>query len=422
MNRIIEKIRQHGFDDYKIIQVKSTENQLYLLRDRIESTRTVASNHYQITVYLDHHESQRKLRGEYKFEYKPGSDLRFYLEQAKSACSLIMNRHYDLVGSTTSSDVQALDVRLNDPLQLGKQLADTIYKNTNEDNVYLSSAEIYLTRSEITLTTSTGIEISKVKGLIEIETTLVSKKGSEEQELNFELKRRNVDDLRLQQRLDEYKEHALNMLNVQVPRSGKANVVINASDVYDLFAPVIFHSSGQAKDQGISRFNIDRKIVENATNEFTLKSSGILPFGLFTEPFDADGIACQEHTLIDRGIFRKYWTTKRYADYLGVEPTGEFKNLIIEPATKSALDFDSYYEIVQFSDLSPDPITGDIVAEIRFGYGVSNGQKIPVKGGSVGGNIFENLKHVYFVDDSVFEGLYSGPRFIVLKDMSISGQ
>ncbi|UCF70382.1 MAG: hypothetical protein JSW49_09325 [candidate division WOR-3 bacterium] len=422
MNKIIDRIGRHGFDDYKIREVRSTEYQLYLLKDAIESRRTVESNHFQITVYVNHRVGGKKLRGEYTFEYKPGADLDYYLEQAKSACSVIKNRHYDLAKSSDSSVVQTLDPRLNDPFKLGGQLTETIYRNTKGSNVYLSSAEIYLTKSEIVLRTSTGIEKSKVKGLVEIEVTFISKNRKVEQELNFGIRRRSVEDLRLEQRLTEYKEHSINMLEVQIPKSGRANIAINASDTYKLLSPLIFHSSGQAKDQGISRFVLNGRIVEDAANDFSLKTSGILPFGLYSEPFDGDGIACNEYTLIDKGVFRQYWTTKRYADYLGVKPTGEFKNLIVEPVRSSTIDIDSCYEIIQFSDLSPDPVTGDIVAEIRFGYATIDGRKTPIKGGSVSGNIFQNLKRISFASEDVFEGNYAGPKFLVLKDMSISGQ
>ena len=139
-------------------------------------------------------------------------------------------------------------------------------------------------------------------------------------------------------------------------------------------------------------------------------------------PFDDDGIPGQEHTIIDQGVFNKYWTTKRFADYLGVAPTGGFKNLVITPGIEKAFDSDDYYDIIQFSDLSPDPITGDLVAEIRFGYHISNGKKTPVKGGSVGGNVFDALKRLHSTDDNIFEGQYLGPKTLVLKDLSISGQ
>ena len=422
MKNIIDKIEQHGFADFKIMEVRSNEKQFYLLKDRIESKRNVQSHYYDITVYMDHVQQKETLRGEYNFIYKPTADLEVYLAQAEVACSMIRNRRYELAESTDISDVQVLDPRLENAEAVGTQLADTIYRHTRDTNIHLSSAEKYLKRSDLVLKTSTGIEARKTKGLIQVDITLIGHKGDDEQEINLQLVRRNIDDLRLSHRIEEYKEHVLNALAVEVPHSGNADVVVNAADIYNLFTPVIFHSSGQAQDQGISRFRPGQRIVSQASNDFTVKSSGILPFGLYTDPFDDDGISGQEHTIIDQGVFKKHWTTKRYADYLRVKPTGSFKNLIIEPATRSVFESDSYLEIIQFSDLSPDPLTGDLVAEIRFGYHVQDGMKTPIKGGSVACNIFKAFESAYFSSDSTFEGSYSGPKFIALKDLSISGQ
>jgi predicted Zn-dependent protease len=422
MKNITTEIQNFGFDDYKVIEIDSREHQLYLLRDRLESRRTVETHYYEITVYLNHNKQTEKLQGEYTFVYKPDTDLKVYLEQAKIACALIQNRRYSLVDSTIPSEVKVMDPRLHDPLKIGQLLTDTIHKHSKATNIHLSSAEFYLKKSVVTLSTSTGVEVTKEKGLIELEASLLGKKGNREQELNFHIQRRSVDDLHLEKQLREFGEHTRNMLQVQVPKSGKATVVFPVADIYKLLSPIIFHSSGRAKDKAISRFKLKEKVIEAGSNTFTLKSSGLLPYGLYSDPFDEDGIPGQDHTIIDRGVFEKYWTTKRYADYLRIEPTGVFKNLVIEPAIEIAFDDNDYYEIVQFSDLSPDPITGDFVAEIRLGYHVKNDKKTPIKGGSVSGNVFEALKSVYFTDKSIFEGDYLGPKILALKDLSISGQ
>ena len=422
MKKIKTKIRDYGFDDYKIIEVNSKEHQLYLLKDCVEARRTVESHYYEITVYADHIENGKKLRGDYKFVFKPSNDLKFYLEQAKSACTMIKNRYFDLVRSTSVAPVEVMDSRLSEPGKTGDQIVETIYKNSKGNHVYLSSAEIYLTRSEVTLTTSTGIDVSKVKGFIEIDVTLIGRQAKHEQELNFQLEGRSIDGLHMERRLNEYKEYTRDMLNVELPKNGKTSIAFRSTDIYDLMDPVIFHSSGHAKDKAISRFVLGQNIVQKPINAFSLKSSGILPFGIYSDPFDDDGIPGQEHTIIDRGVFKKYWTTKRYADYLGVTPTGDFKNLVLEPIINSKLDSQDYYDIIQFSDLSPDSVTGDFVAEIRFGYHVKNGKKTPIKGGSVGGNLFDALQRVYFTNDRVFEGRYLGPKAMILENLSVSGQ
>ena len=422
MKQIIAEIENAGFIDYRVVEINSQDHQLYLLRDRFESKRTVDSHYFEITVYKDHDSAKEKLQGEFTFDYKPGLDLKEYLEQARIACSMIKNRRYALVKSTTPADVKVLDPKLTDPLGTGDFLSEIIYRSSKGTHTRLSSAEVYIKRSIVTLATSTGLKVTKEKGLIELEVSLLAQERHQEQEMNFHIQRRSVDDLRLEQRLRAYKDHTHNMLKVEVPKSGKATVVFPVTDIYELLSPLVFHSSGRAKDQGISRFRLKEQIVAAGPNTFTMRSSGLLPYGLYSDPFDNDGIPGQEHTIIDQGVFKKHWTTKRYADYLGVEPTGAFKNLTLEPAAHTQLADDDHYEIIQFSDLSPDPITGDFVAEIRFGYHVSKGRKTPIKGGSISGNVFQALKNVIFSQERIFEGNYLGPKQVALKDLSVSGQ
>ena len=422
MKQIIDKIKHAGFDDYRVIEIDSRDHQLYMLKDQFESKRTVDAHYFEITVYQKHGTADEKLQGEFTFDYKPGTDLKAYLEQARVACSMIKNRRYALVSSTVPADVKVLDPKLSDPLATGELLSEIIYKGRKGTSIRLSSAEIYIKRSVVTLATSTGLNATKEKGLIELEVSLLAKKGKQEQEMNFHIQRRSVEDLHLEQRLQAYKDHTRNMLRVNVPKSGKATTVFPVTNIYELLTPLIFHSSGRAKDKGISRFKLNEQMIETGPNAFTMKSSGLLPYGLYSDPFDDDGIPGQEHTIIDHGVFKKHWTTKRYADYLGVQPTGAFKNLVLEPLTQTALEEDEHYEIVQFSDLSPDPVTGDFVAEIRFGYHVKSGKRTPVKGGSISGNVFQALKNAYSSDERVFEGNYLGPKYLALKDLSISGQ
>jgi predicted Zn-dependent protease len=233
MKKITDEIKNFGFDGYRVIETDSREHQLYLLRNRLEARRNVETHYYEITVYQNHFDEGRELLGEYGFVYKPDTDLRTYLEQAKLACNMIKNRRYALVSSLVPSEAEVLDPRLSDPAGTGEILSDEIYEYSKIPNIRLSSAELYLKRSVVTLCTSTGVEATKEKGLIELEVSLLGKKGKSEQELNFHIQRRSVADLRLEQRLRAYGEHTRNMLRVRVPKSGKAIVVFPAADIFE---------------------------------------------------------------------------------------------------------------------------------------------------------------------------------------------
>jgi len=425
LTKIKDRIAAHGFYDFQISRVTKKEHQLYLIRNGVESEREVDSHYYEVTVYLDQKTEAGVFRGAYTFFIKPGEDIDRYLTDARVGAALVKNRPYGLTGPKPFPAVEMLDPRLRSADVQAGALADMIMSHATADRVYLSSAEIYLSSAEIELSTSTGIAARKEKGRIEVDMTLLSRSGKEDAEMHFNLERRNFDHLRLIENIERHQDYARDMLTVKIPRNHQATVVFGSDMIYSLFFPIIFHGSARIKDQGISKFEIGAPIISGPPqgDVFTVLSSGVIPYGLRSDNFDEEGLPGQEHTVIENGIFRKYMASKQYADYLGLEPTGTFKNMIVKPvgALRPNAEIDDYYEIVKFSELFPDPITGDFVSEIRFGYHHQGGVKTPIKGGSVSGNIFQSLSDMAFSRTEVFTGDYIGPENVLIRNLSVAG-
>jgi len=425
LTKIKDRIAAHGFNDFQISRVNKREHQLYLIRGGIESEREVDSHYHEVTVYLDHKSGTSTYRGAYTFFIKPGEDIDRYLTDAHAGAGLVKNRPYGLTGPKPYPAVEMLDPRLRSARKQSKTLADMIMTHAAGDRVELSSAEIYLSTAEIELSTSTGIAARKEKGRIEVDLTLLSHAGDKDAEMHFNLERRNFDHLRLVETIERHQEYARDMLRVKIPQNRQATVVFGSNVIYNLFYPIVFHSSARIKDQGISKFEIGAPLTSAPPQGdlFTVLSSGVIPFGLRSDNFDEEGIPGQEQKVIENGIFRKYMANKQYADYLDMEATGTFKNMIVKPSLASSPNhgIDDYYEIVKFSDLSPDPITGDFVSEIRFGYHHHGGEKTPIKGGSVGGNIFRSLSDMIFSRVEVFGGDYLGPENVALRNLAVAG-
>ena len=126
------------------------------------------------------------------------------------------------------------------------------------------------------------------------------------------------------------------------------------------------------------------------------------------------------------GLLRRYWADARYAAYLGVPPTGQFANLTLAPgnhaldALRAAGD-GSVYEVVAFSFMTPDPISGDFVSEIKLGYRHDAHGTMAIKGGSLSGNLFAALAEAYLSAETYSDGAYYGPAAIRFADLSIAG-
>jgi predicted Zn-dependent protease len=425
IDKIKDQIPKNGFNDFQIARVTKHERQLYLVKNMVEAEREVSATQYEVTVYLDHSADGKNFRGAYTFFIKPGEDLEHYLTAARLGAVLVKNRPYGLVGPAIYPEVELLDPRLKVSHEPAENLVDIILRHANDDHVTLSSAEIFLTATEIELHTSTGIAAQKEKGRIEVDLILLSRSGDRSAEMHVNLERRNYDHLQLAETIERHKNYARDMLAVEVPRNGRATVVFNHDDIYNLFYPLIYHSSARIKDQGISAFAVGAAVADGKVNGegLTILSSGLEPYGLHSDRFDEEGVPGQVHTVVENGIFMKYLANKQYADYLGLEPTGAFKNLIVKliPAGRSDIPDDEYYEIVKFSDLFPDPVTSDFVAEIRFGYHHQLGRKTPIKGGSVSGNVFKALADLTGSQNEAFNGQYRGPEKIAIRNLDIAG-
>lgn len=417
-----DRIGKHGFSDYLIAGVTTQEYQFYLLKNGVESDREIHTRSYQVTVYLDQIADGRTTRGDFTFCLQPGQDPDLFLNQARLGASLVHNRGYRLMAPLTYPDVILLDPRIKSARAQAEMLTQLIRENSVQDSSGLSSAELFLTYSEIELQSSTGIRAAKEKSRIEVDFTIVSEAAGQSAEIHGNLVRRNFDQLNLTGLLADHVRYSRDMLKVQVPPSGQATVLFDHDQIRSLFQPLIYHSSARIKDLGLNKFEIGAAVWEAApANDFQLISNGLIPFGLYSDPFDEEGIPGQELVVIEHGRLTRFLASKQYADYLGVEPTGGFKNMVIQPIDPAINLDEDHLQVVKFSDFSPDPITGDFVAEIRFGYLHRHGRRIPVKGGSISGNLFQCLPKMSFDPDPIISGDYAGPCRIAVRDLQIAG-
>lgn len=417
---VVEAVRQAGFEEYVITRQEKRERQRYLLRDRSESERTVESEQYEVTLYADYRAADKKYRGSYFFILKPGEDLKAYLEAAEVGIRLVKNRPYELVAPEAYPVVETFDERCRKYGEVFDDLGGIIARTANADGVRLSSAELYLTETATELYTSTGIDAGKKKTTITVDVTLLSADREPGAETHFHCTRRRVGDLALERRIDSHRVYVRDMAHVEVPPSGPATVVMPLDDVYALFSPLIFHTSARARDFGVNRIRLGDAL--EGCERLSIISDGLIPYGLFSGAFDEEGIKGQVSAVIENGRFGKYWATKQYADYVGVDPTGAFRNLVLKTAAPQDIGTDDFVRIVQFSDFSIDAMTGDFVSEIRFGYHHQGPAVKPIKGGSVSGNLFRALPQMILGGATVFEGNYSGPSLVAFRGLTVAGR
>jgi len=222
-----------------------------------------------------------------------------------------------------------------------------------------------------------------------------------------------------------------------IPVSGSYPVVLSRNAISAIFSPLVHHCSAASQYRKTSGFSPGSSIYPDGQclgEPLTIISNGFMPFGLKTLPSDIDGVPASRFEMIREGVFEKPWSTSQYADYLGIEPTGTIANLEIPigPGTRKDLlnSGERVLEVVEFSAMMPDVVSGNFAAEIKLGYEHRDGKVRPVRGGSVSGNFISGFNHAYFSTEAqscnyalTLEnfGTYTGPELIRFETFQVGG-
>ncbi len=447
-----------GVDEWQAQVIHAREAQLYIIGDRVESRRTVTNERAVLRILNDHAPHGAPATAAAAADAAPPQPVRGWstitllaadaadpsrlaarLAEGVFMAGLTDNSPYYLPTMPPNAfpAVHTVDPTLVNGLSLDQALeaarAQLEAAVAHEAGVRLASAEFYVTQSQTTMRNSRGLDAVSAGTLVFLDFILIARDGEHEAEVHGEFERRRLADLAIPQMIAAQARFARDTLRATTPRTFKGPVVVSGlalrKQLADIFSPLIVHTSAEAKFQGLSRFQIGAPITPEPArgDRITLMSDATRPFFTRTAPFDADGVPASRVTLVEDGVLRAHWATQRYAEYLGIPATGEFANLVLGLGTHSLAELRApadgpVYEIVEFSGITPDPLTGDFASEIRLGYRYDpDGRVTPIKGGSVSGNLFAALADAHLASEPFATGNYYGPAAIRFAQLTIAG-
>ena len=232
-------------------------------------------------------------------------------------------------------------------------------------------------------------------------------------------------DLQIGDMVQRYSRYALENAGAELPPSGQYPVVFGEEALDTIFHHLCGQAGGQAAFQGWSRFKVGEPVINNPRRDLlTLTSDPWLPGGLNSRPFDGRGLALQPVTFIADNIFQQPLADQRYAAYLQMPPTGGLTNLQVAPGRATLAEMlyaGTVLHLLRFSTLEPNPVTGAISGEIRTGYLLHHGNAVPIKGGSVSGQLDEAFRYLTLSRETEQRETYLGPAGIRVEEMEIAG-
>jgi len=439
LQQVVRALRkQDGVDDWLVRHILKTSTQYYVIGLQPENRRKVDTEQVVVTVMNDHAPAkggEGRMRGEAEVTLLP-TDLQHLpqkLSQAVFMATLTDNPPYDLAGPAEYQEVGLADPEMQAaPRQVAERLVQQLTEAlTEEQDVRLSSAEVFVEESQIAIQNSRGVHGDKVETEMLLDFVLLASGQEDEMESHIAVKRRRAADLDVPALARRQARYARDAIAASTPRTGTFPVVVSDNALVELlmsegYSPLILRSSARLKYQRMTTWEIGESILpgESSGDPFIMYSNALLPFGTHSSSFDGEGLPGQRTLIIDNGILSRFWARQRYAQYLQVPATGSFGNMEISAGSvpfASLLDNGPLYHIVAFSAMSPDPITGDFVGEIRLGYEIDKGQTRPIRGGSISGNLFAALAMARLSQETIFLGDYLGPRAIRFPEVTVAG-
>ena len=252
---------------------------------------------------------------------------------------------------------------------------------------------------------------------------------------------RNFDELDADAIAREAVEEALFMLKAAPVPSGTYRAIIDAKCMPDMLGAFDGVFSAESAQKGLSLL-AGKEGEMIASEAVTLMDDPLLPGGLGSQPFDAEGVATRTKAVIEKGKLTTLLHNLKTARKAGVKTTGNAaksgyagavnvspSNFFLAPGKKTLAelmqDMGDGLVITEVSGLhaGANAISGDF-SLIAQGYTVKNGKKdAPVEQITVAGNFYQLLKNIRAVgSDLTFPGSAIGSPSVDVGEISVAGK
>lgn len=220
-------------------------------------------------------------------------------------------------------------------------------------------------------------------------------------------------------------ERTLALLGARKAKTETLPVIIENRGVGRIIGSLLEAMSGRAVQQKQS-FLADRKGQRIASEVLTLIDDPLLPGGIGSTLFDADGMACRRRVMIEAGVLKEFWVSWYYSRKLGWEPTtGGPSNLLIPPGKRPVneimKDLGRGILITDFIGGNSNSTTGDASIGI-IGQLFDQGEIVHAVSEM---NIADNALRFWprLVEAANDPWMYGGSRFpsLVFRDVVVAG-
>ncbi|MEM4337036.1 MAG: metallopeptidase TldD-related protein [Candidatus Woesearchaeota archaeon] len=424
IDKIKRALEKEKIDYWKIANITNDKREVYFQLDEQECFISGQREDIFVTVY----KKFKDKIGEATVSITNEKEINKKIREAIISASLVKNPFYVPFGKFKGR-YQKQRAKLPSYEEIKKKALEA-YNAIKGKKERINALEILNSKSRVVLLNSFGCVLEREKGNCYVEVVITSKGKRGEQEYVAMRSESDLSMINFKELIDKYSIIARDISNAVNPKFFKGPVLLSEDAIAEFFVPslnenpLVVHTGAKMKYLKISRFEKGKKIVpEIIGDKITIISNPLIKKGLRTFSFDDAFIPAKKVALIENGIMKNFFATKRYADYLKIEPTGPLGNIEVKAGkiAEKEMRKDGVCEIVGFSSFAPNVYSGDFTAEIRLGYFYKNGKKIPFKGGMFVGNCIDIMKNIRLSKETFFKSGYYGPKALMVIGGVVTG-
>lgn len=411
MNEFIIKELKKSTKEYEVFFQKTKINEIHLQKNSINFLDKTNNSGYGIRV-------KTKGLGFSSSNILSNSVIRQTIKNSLINSRMTKKIDFTFPSSKPFKKVKSIDKTIKTKGEEAvKEYADSLLNSIPSD-VLISFGKVRTYDTHIYIMNSEGLDLKREETNFMVELSIIVEKNGKKVEFWPHEYRRRIQDLPISN-IEEWVNIARDQLSTIHPKTEKTTVIFSPNTVLDgLGSTIGFHSTGASKLNMVSKFSPGEKV---ASDDLTIISDGLYPYGLMTSGFDDEGVPQKKNLLIENGVFKNHIYDQFFGLEDGTESTGnglrqgstffvfdgkyngspgnQVSNFYVKPGKKSLDDLISEVDhgilVKKFSWLSPSATTGQFSSEIRVGYYIDNGEVTePIKGGLIAGNFFDLVKRI----------------------------
>lgn len=423
IGKILQALQALNIDTYSIRQTETQTAEAFFLRKHLDLKRRTSLMDYEVTVYRPFEKNGVKMLGSSPIPVYPGmeeGELREDLRSAYHAASFVCNPYYTLVSGQKEPPIPSKSGFAGQPLEASlKVMAQALFAGDDSDTVFINSAEIFAARKAHRILNSAGVDVSYETYEVTGEYVVQCLEPNDVETYHrFSYREPDAQALTedVAQALRQTKDRAAASAP---PKAGEYTVILSAEHMRELLSYYLDRANSSMIYQKYSGYAVGQAIQgENIQGDaVTIRLKAV-------EPYSEEGVPMQDRVLMEDGVLRTIHGGNRFAQYLGIEPTGQYRCISVPTGHTplARMQAEPYLHIVSFSDFQMDSMSGHFGGEIRLAY-LYDGQTVtPVTGGSVNGSLLEAQGHMVFSQERYQSGNYEGPFAVAIRGVRVAGQ